>query len=112
MIRVTMELVSAITPERSRLLGVGIIANDGKGTAKICNYDAAFSKGQPHITLEDAARLRTSATMGNKDVWRRGRVESFDRVRYGGWDLVCLALLSAIGPERGMRILAGTRARP
>lgn len=92
MIRVTVELVSAIHPSRSRLLGVAIIANDGTGTVNKCDYDATFSKWAPKHT----------------EAWKRGKVAGFARMSRGAWDLLYLALRDAVGsrnppqqPQRG-----------
>lgn len=81
MIRVTVELVSAIDPSRSRLLGVAEIANDGTGDAGTGAYDARFSKWAPK----------------QAETWKRGHVEGFDRQARGAWDLLFLALRSAVG---------------
>lgn len=81
MIRVTVELVSAIDPSRSRLLGIAEIANDGTGTDLSGDYFASFSKWAPKHT----------------ETWKRGRVVGFDRKGRGAWDLLYLALRSAVG---------------
>lgn len=89
MIRVTVELVSAIHPSRSKVLGIAEIANDG-GESVATNgdkgsYDVALSKWAP----------KTSQT------WKRGRVEGFDRKHRGPWDLLYLALRSCVGYRNG-----------
>lgn len=81
MIRVTVELVSAIDPSRSRLLGVALVANDGTGTNERGNYSASFSKWAPK----------------ERETWKRGRVVGFDRIGRGAWDLLFLALRDAVG---------------
>ena len=92
MIRVTVELVSAISPDRSRLLGVATIANDGTGTPSVCDYDVSLSKWAPK----------------HSQTWKKGKVLGFDRVGRGPWDLLYLALQACVGnrnavarPERG-----------
>ena len=45
MIRVTAELISAISPSRNRHLGELLIANDGTGSDTKSNYNAQF-KGE------------------------------------------------------------------
>lgn len=42
MIRVTVELVSAVSPDRSRKLGVIEIANDGTGTEDCGHYNGTL----------------------------------------------------------------------
>ena len=42
MIRVTVELISAIDASRSRKLGTLDIANDGTGTQEVGDYDATL----------------------------------------------------------------------
>ena len=39
MIRVTVELISAVDPSRDRPLGVMEIANDGRGSKTVCDYE-------------------------------------------------------------------------
>jgi len=42
MIRVTVDLISAVHPSRSKLLGSIIIVNDGTGSETNGNYDCTF----------------------------------------------------------------------
>lgn len=79
MIKVTVELISAIHPSRNRVLGVATITNDGTGTETIGNYDVSLSKA------------------GGVQEWRGGRVEGFKRLRLGGWDLLYRALRNIVG---------------
>lgn len=85
MIRITIELVSAIHPSRNRVLGVGTIANDGKlgveTKGKRTAYDVRLSKWAPNTDK----------------LWKTGRVENFDPVKRGAWDLVYLALRALVG---------------
>lgn len=50
MIKVTLELVSAINPDRSKVLGVGMISNDRdtsiKTNGKLGTYKIEFTKSQ------------------------------------------------------------------
>lgn len=89
MIRITVELVSAINPSRSRVLGVAEIANDVKTSAATGgdrgSYDVRLSKWAP----------KTGET------WKRGRVQNFDRVKRGAWDLLYLALKATVGSRNG-----------
>lgn len=85
MIRVTVELVSAIDASRSKILGVAEISNDGE-TSLITQgeqgaYNARLSKWAPKL----------------KETWKRGRVEGFDRKSRGPWDLLYLALRACVG---------------
>lgn len=74
MIRVTVELVSAISPDRSRTLGILEITNDGTGDAEVANYDATL-----HAEYTPA--------MG-----RNCRVTGFRRQRQSVWSLIGAAL--------------------
>jgi hypothetical protein len=42
MIKITVELISAISSSRNKLLGTAIICNDGSGTETKGNYTALF----------------------------------------------------------------------
>lgn len=85
MIRVTVELVSAIHPDRSRILGVAEIANDNVTSAATDgargSYTVKLSKWAPKLD----------------QTWKRARVEDFDRERRGPWDLLFLALQACVG---------------
>lgn len=80
MIKVTVELVSAIHPSRNRILGIGYLANDGHETGRTSgargSYDVTLGKRQPK----------------ENQIWKKGRVESFPRRARGCWDLLYLAL--------------------
>lgn len=84
MIRVTVELISAIDPSRNVVLGVATIANDGQGSllsdGRRGDYDVVLSKWAPKLS----------------QVWRKGRVTGFDRKNRGGWDLLFLALRACV----------------
>jgi hypothetical protein len=80
MLRITVELVPQGDESLKQHLGTAIIANDGEGTVELGNYHARFSKwGKPN------------------NVWKTGTVKSFPRQKRGPWDLLYLALQSAIG---------------
>lgn len=81
MIRVTVELISAISPSRNRILGQAVIANDQTGTSDSGNYGAKFSKWAPKLN----------------EVWKTARVCRFNRRTRGAWDLLYLALKDAVG---------------
>ena len=83
MLIVTIELKSAIDAERDKLLGVMRISNDGTGTPEVANYNVRLSK------------------FGDRGTWKQGRVEGFDRVRRGPFDLLWLALRALVGGRNG-----------
>lgn len=84
MIRVTVELVSAVHPSRSKVLGVATIANVG-GDAETGDYNVRLSKWSP----------RTSET------WKTGSVKGFPRLKRGAWDLLYLALRDCVAGRNG-----------
>lgn len=90
MIRVTVELVSAIHPSRSRLLGVAQISNTGIAPKGGFGYTIKLSKWAP----KDAETWKG----GNFDYENseEGYLESFDRVKRGPWDLLYLALKAVV----------------
>lgn len=84
MIRVTIELVSAISPDRSKTLGVAEIWNE-RDTTLATNgskgdYSFRLSKRSPKL----------------KETWKSGRVENFSRKQRGAWDLLYLVLRSVL----------------
>lgn len=85
MIRVTVELVSAISPERSKILGIAEIGNDGQ-TSLLSDG----RKGSYGVRLSKMAPKQGQ-------LWKQGRVEGFDRQRRGAWDLLYLALRACVG---------------
>lgn len=82
MIRITVELVSAIHPSRSKLLGVAIVANNGRRSAQTNgargDYAYAFSSGR------------------NNRLWRKGTVENFPRKSLNVWHLLQRCLTQAV----------------
>lgn len=74
MIRVTVELLSAIDASRSRVLGTMEIANDGTGTREVGDYNVTL---HGEYTSPDG---------------RRCRVVGFHRKRQSVWSLVGAAL--------------------
>lgn len=83
MIRITVELISAVHPSRSKLLGVMHIANTGTGTAARSDYTCG---------LVD----RTGRT------YQTGQVLGHPRKAVSMWRLVCAAL-KAVGQDWGVR---------
>lgn len=83
MIRVTVEMLPHGDASRARILGVGYISNDGKGSADVGSYDV---------------KLMKSAEYAKSDgVWKSGHVPRFLRSRLGPWDLLYLALKACVG---------------
>ena len=81
MIRVTVELISAIDGH-TELLGAALISNDGSSeTPKRGNYDAYF--------------------FGKRSWWRQGCVENFPRKSRNVWHLIRRALNDALENKRG-----------
>lgn len=80
MIRVTVELVSAVDPARNRILGIAEIANVG-GDRERADYDVRLSKWAPR----------------QADTWCRGRLRGFRRLALGPWDLLYRALAVVVG---------------
>ena len=81
MIRVTVELVPFGIEENKKHLGTAIISNDGTGSHASGNYDIVLSKWN---NKED-------------EVWKRDRVEGFNRLFKGAWDLLYIALKNTVG---------------
>lgn len=81
MILVTIDLISANTGERETL-GEVRIANDGRGTPEIGNYN-----------------VRLMRKKGRKP-WRLGKVTGFHRQSRGVYDLLYLGLVAAGIPDR------------
>ena len=90
MIRITVELVSAVSRDHDKLLGVGVISNIG-GDEQYGDYSVWLSKMEPR----------------EREAWKQGRgkltpediqhffdtdVRQFDRERRGCWDLLYIAL--------------------
>lgn len=90
MIRVTVELISAIDPSRSRVLAMMDIANDGETTARssaLGSYDGRTYRG------------RSREALGQLVVSPRGRVADWPREALHVWNLVA-AMLGAMGYGR------------
>jgi hypothetical protein len=81
MILVTIDLISAISGQRSTL-GKVRISNDGTGPREIGNYDVQLLR------------------KGSDRPWRTGRVTGFRRLSRGPYDLLHLGLVACGIPER------------
>ena len=86
MIRVTIDLISAIHPDRDQRLGTMFITNDGTGTTEKRNYDV-------HVCRKGAEDMFGKPT-------RTGRVENYPAPSYNVWRLIARALLSAFPEEK------------
>jgi hypothetical protein len=89
---VTIDLVSAIHPSRSKELGRMYITNDGVGTAERSSYDVAVCRRGTTTVPNPVDPLGPQPT-------RRGRVEDYPREAYNVWRLIARALLSAFPEE-------------
>ena len=70
MIRITVELISAVDSKRNRVLGTMEIANDGTGTVESGNYVGTL---HAEYTRPDG---------------RKGRLTNFNRRKQSVWSLV------------------------
>jgi len=93
MIRITVELISAVSDDRSRLLGMAEISNEGPigPGSRICKYNVRLSKTLPG--REDEVWKRGTPLM----VFDEANIDRFDSVHRGVWDLLYLALKAIIG---------------
>jgi len=82
MIKVTVELVSAVATPRILFLDGDEICNDGTGDKDTGNYKVTLSK------------------FGGSGIWKRGEVKNFDRMNRGAWDLLYVILHKLIGGRK------------
>lgn len=93
MIRVTVELLSAIHPSRNRMLAMMEIANDGETTAanrKLGSYMGVTYRG------------RDRAALDKRVVSHRGVVANWPREAFHVWNLVA-RMLEVMGYEQGRK---------
>jgi len=84
MIRITIELISAVHPSRSKILGIAEIANDGSSNSPfVGSYNVRLNKMAPK----------------ERELWKIGRVVAFPRKKKGVWDLLYVALRNIVGPR-------------
>jgi len=85
MLKVIIELVPGGDEEKSRVLGVATISNDlvesSETNGRLGSYLVRLSKWAPN----------------QNQIWKKGKVEGFDRKRKGPWDLLYVALRNTIG---------------
>ena len=92
MIRVTVDLVSAISPDRSKVLGIAEIALDPRQAT-----ETKGKKGSYSVKLSKwAPKLSQTWKKGDFE-YEAGVVENFDRIKRGSWDLLYLALKNVVG---------------
>ena len=92
MIRITVELVSAISEDRSRVLGVAEIALDpGQAT------ETKGKKGSYHVKLSKWFPQLDKTWKKGSFEYDSGVVENFDRLKRGPWDLLYIALKNIVG---------------
>lgn len=96
MLVVKLELWPEGDATKAQPFGEVRIANDGTGTSARGNYN-----------VELAHSGRYAAKPG---VWRKGRVEGYDRVGLSPYHLVLAAIESALGRSRATARAAGARA--
>lgn len=89
MIVIRVELWPGGDEDRATHLGTAVIANDGTGTRYIGNYNVFLGKWGE----EDPMRLVKVKSAR----WKTGRVEGFQRLIRGPWDLMGSALSSMLG---------------
>jgi len=85
MIRVTVELLSAISPARNRVLGVMNIANDG-----VTSSETGGKRGSYNFIIRGKRKDRAL---------REGRVENYPRKSALVWVLLYRALHVAFGKK-------------
>mgnify|MGYP001597954869 CR=1 FL=1 len=91
MIRVTIELVSAISGRTSEI-GRMYITNDGTGDSDVGDYDVGVCRRGTTAIPAECGGIATSA--------RGGRVLSYPRRAYNVWRLISRAVMSAFPEER------------
>jgi hypothetical protein len=94
MIKVTIELISAIT-HRTSTLGTMYIANDGNGTAERGDYKVAVCRKG---SAEPPRELLANSV--NKRAARTGEIKAYPRLAYNVWRLIARATLAAFPEER------------
>lgn len=90
MIRVTVELLSAVTGHRTTLAMMDI-ANDGEATLtnpRVGSYNGATYRGRDLATLEKRSTMKT------------GEVQNWRRLDFHVWNLVA-RMLESMGYDKG-----------
>ena len=89
MIRVTVELLPFGNESKAKLLGVALITNDCTGTKASGNYVTLLSK-----------KGKTISKRLNSNIWKKGTVTGFPRLRNGHWSLLYTALRGIFDPAK------------
>lgn len=111
MLRVTIELLSAVTGRTSKL-GTMYIANDGTGSIDRGNYTAAVQSkpnadANPPRDLYNLEGWSTDAIARHPKAARAGKVSDYARQAYNVWRLVARACLATFPEE----LPKGTRCK-
>lgn len=93
MIYVRMELWPSSQKDKAKLLGEAYIANTGEGNTDVGEYQVEL--------------MKSPAYSKKPGIWKRGFVKGFKRLKYGPWDLLFLALIAALKPERVVEVSKG-----
>lgn len=93
MIRVTVELLSAIHPSRNRVLAMMDIANDG---------EASLENPRFGTYTGEAYRGRDREALEKRSVSKRGVVRNWPREAFHVWNLVA-RMLESMGYDKGAR---------
>lgn len=109
MIRVTVQLISAVDPSRDKLLGVMEIANVG-GNAVQADYEYELRSPPEGVDLLDYTATLSKWEPKVKEVWKRALVKGFDRQNRGAWDLLYLVLRNAVG-SRNLQVPGSQRGK-
>jgi hypothetical protein len=80
MIRVTIEILPKGDEARKRHIGTVEIANDGTGNSEVGNY-----------------LIRLAKFGGPAQTWLHGKLQGFDRIKRGPYDLLLQCLIATIG---------------
>lgn len=94
MIRVTIDLISAIHPSRDQTLGVMYVTNDGSGSHARRNYHVQVCR-KGSFDIGNAGAIKTT---------RLGKVLNFPSPSYNVWRLISRAILSAFPEEASAKI--------
>lgn len=110
MIRITVELVSAISPDRSRVLGVAEIANEGATpeAPRMNTYRAKLSKWAPQ---EDES-WKEGLFVASAALTEELVITQFDREQRGPWDLLYVVLKGLIGDRSDLPGLIRVLTKP
>jgi hypothetical protein len=81
---------------RARSLGIATISNEG-GRADSCDYEVILFKAPEYSKQAEKRPLHEMLNRPlAKEIWRKGIVKAFPRLRLGPWDLLFRALAVAV----------------